>query len=54
MRRKEEENIKEGFNIATVTKAKIKLLIYSEKLPDGKNLVLRTSSISYELLINMR
>ena len=43
MRRKEEENIKEGFNIATVTKAKIKLLIYSEKLPDGRNLILRTS-----------
>lgn len=43
MRRKEEENIKEGFNVATVTKAKIKLLIYSEKLPDGRNLILRTS-----------
>lgn len=43
MRRKEEENVKEGFNVATVTKAKIKLLIYSEKLPDGRNLTLRTS-----------
>ena len=43
MRRREEENIKEGFNVATVTKAKIKLLIYSEKLPDGRNLTLRTS-----------
>lgn len=43
MRRREEENIKEGFNVATITKAKIKLLIYSEKLPDGRNLVLRTS-----------
>ena len=43
MRRKEEENIKEGFNVATVTKAKIKFLIYSEKLPDGRNLILRTS-----------
>lgn len=43
MRRREEENIKEGFNVATVTKAKIKLLIYSEKLSDGRNLTLRTS-----------
>ena len=43
MRRREEENIKEGFNVATITKAKIKLLIYNEKLPDGRNLVLRTS-----------
>lgn len=39
----EEGEIKEGFNITTITKAKIKLLIYSEKLSDGRNLVLRTS-----------
>lgn len=39
----EEGEIRDGFNITTITKAKIKLLIYSEKLSDGRNLVLRTS-----------
>lgn len=42
-RRGEEGEVNEGFNITSVTRAKIKLLVYSERLSDGRNLILRTS-----------
>ena len=42
-RREEAEDIKEGFNITNISRTNIKLLIYDEKLPDGRVLALRTS-----------